>query len=251
MLPTRRHDKGSFNVPNVVMRSVFNCRQRGMNVCHVNAGSVFPKIDQFRRIFETSNAHLIFVSETWFKTYRSNVSIAVDGYDVLRNDRCVRQSGGVAVYVRKGVKTRVIRSSTGLLSEYLFFEVIFPNEKILFAAYYKAPKVDEIAEFDAVLTDLSPKYSDTVLLGDFNENLLLHDSNGICKKCVHRTCSVCRFSACMMTHGMKSIGTAPTNFDGVPTQLDLILSNSPDKFTVFNQIDSGISNHDILFATLA
>lgn len=79
------------NTPNIVMRSVFKYKCNGLNICLINAGSIFPKIDQFRRIFETSNAHLIIVTETWFKSYRSNVSIAVDDYDILRNDRHIRR----------------------------------------------------------------------------------------------------------------------------------------------------------------
>lgn len=158
------------------------------------------------------NQRLIIATETWFKSYRSNVSIAVNGYDVIRNDRFARKSGGVAVYIKKGIKTKVISSSIGLRSEYLFFEVIFPNSKILFGAYYKAPDVDEIIEFDAVLAKLSHEYSDVVVLGDFNENLFLRDF------------------ICLMVM--------------LPT-----ISNSPDKFAVFSQIESGLSNHDILFAT--
>lgn len=39
-------------------------------------------------------------------------------------------------------------------------------------AYYKAPKVNEIDELDDVLADSLPKYSDAIILGDFNENLI-------------------------------------------------------------------------------
>lgn len=107
------------------------------------------------------------------------MSIAVDGYDVIRKDRQARRSGAVAVYIKKGIKTKVIRSSKGLLSEYLFLEGIFPNYKFLLGAYYKAPDVDEVNELDAILSELSPQYSNAVLLGDFNENLLSHDANGV------------------------------------------------------------------------
>lgn len=171
----------TLNVRNIVMRSVFKYKQGGLNICLI-------KMDQFRRVFETCNAHLIIVTETWFKSYRTNLSISMEGYDVIRNDRIARRSGGVAVYVKKGIKTKVIKSSIGLKSEYLFFEVIFP------------PDVDEIDEFDAVLTELYLLYADVVVMGDFNENLLLRDSSGACTKCVNNTCSVC--------------GEAPTNFDG-------------------------------------
>lgn len=69
------------NIPNIVLRSVFKYRQNGLNLCLINVGSICAKskIDQFRRVFETSNAHLIIVTETWLKIYRSNASIAVLG----------------------------------------------------------------------------------------------------------------------------------------------------------------------------
>lgn len=239
----------SLNIPNIVMRSVFKYKSAGLNICLINAGSVFPKVDQFRRIFETSTAHLVIVPETWFKSYRSNASIALEGYDILRNDRIARRSGGVAVYIRKGIKTKVIKSSVGLRSEYMFFEVIFPNYKILFGAYYKAPDVDEIDEFDAVVAELSPSYADVIVLGDFNENLLRINSAGVCSKCVNDTCRVCRFSHSLVKYGLKSIGTAPTHFEGQPSLIDLVLSNRPSNFKVFSQIESGLSNHDIVFAT--
>lgn len=136
--------KANYNIPNIVIRTVFEYKRNGLNLCLINAGSVHPKIDEFRRIFETSNAHLVVVTETWFKSYRSNLSIAMSGYDVIRNDRVGRQSGGVAVYVKKGLKTKVILSSSGIKSEYLFFEVIFPECKFAFGAYYKTPNGYEI-----------------------------------------------------------------------------------------------------------
>lgn len=98
----RNNGASTLNIPNIVMRSVFKNKQSGLNICLINAGSVFPKIDQFRRTFETSNAHLIIVTETWFKSYRSNISIAMEGYEIIKNDRFARRSGGVAVYIRKG-----------------------------------------------------------------------------------------------------------------------------------------------------
>lgn len=161
----------------------------------------------------------------------------------------LRRSGGVAVYVKSGVRTKVIKSSSGLKSEYLFFEVIFPNYKILFGAYYKAPDVDEIEEFDTVLTEFSSLYTDVIVMGVFNENLLVRDISGLCKKCMTSSCSVCRFANCLIKYGLKSIGEAPTNFDGQPSLIDFVVTNKPANFTAFSQIGSGLSNHDIVFAT--
>lgn len=236
-------------MPNVVLRSVLKVSDCKLNFCLINGGSLYPKIDQFRRIFESSNAHIVAAPETWFKSYRSNKMVSVDGYEVIRNDRHGKRSGGVAAYIKKGLKTKVIRSSTNIESEYLFFEVIFPNSKVLVGVYYKGPKVDEIDEVYDVLSELVPFYADVILMGDFNENMLVHDRNGVCSKCVLRTCGTCRLKSCFDRFGLALLGSAPTNFDGEPSQIDYVLTNSPSKISVFNQISSGLSNHDILFGS--
>lgn len=93
VMSVRKGSALKLNIPNIVMRSAFKYNCKCVNVCLINAGSVFPKIYEFRRIFETCQAHLIITPETWFKSYRSNASIALEGYDVIRNDRVNRRSG--------------------------------------------------------------------------------------------------------------------------------------------------------------
>lgn len=203
-----------------------------LNFSHVNCGSIFKNIDKFRRIYENSGAHVIVATETWLKSYRSNASISLNGYDVLRNDRIGKRSGGVALYIKKGLKSKIVHQSHKLKSEFLFAELIFPNYKILIAAYYKAPKVDEINEFNDVRSSLTPNYSDVILLGDFNEDLLRHVS-GTCSKCAHRSCSTCRFTGVLNSYGLTSLGTDPTNFDQTPSQIDLILSSGSGWFCTF------------------
>lgn len=238
----------SYSIPNIVLKSAFKLNDNALHISHVNGGSISANVDKFRRIFENSGTHLIAASETWFKSYKSNISISLSGYDLLRNDRVGKRSGGVALYVMKGIKTKIIKASHKLKSEYLFVELIFPNFKILVAAYYKAPKVDEINAFNDVLSELTPNYADVILLGDFNENLLCN-MDGSCKHCVQRTCSACRFKSVLNTFGLWSIGSQPTNFDQTPSQIDLILANNPASFSRFGQISSTLSNHDILFAS--
>lgn len=238
----------SYSIPNIILKSAFRLNGRALHISHVNGGSIYPNIDKFRRIYENSGAHVIAVSETWFKSYTSNISISINGYDVLRNDRVGKRSGGVALYVKKGIKTKIVSASHKLKSEYLFVELIFPNYKILMAVYYKAPKVDEISALNDVLSELMPKYADVILLGDFNENMLVNVGRS-CRTCVQHTCKTCRFKSVMNTFGLSSIGTQPTNFDQTPSQIDLMLSNNPSSIMRFGQVSSTLSNHDILFAS--
>lgn len=63
-------------IPNVLLKGFFRSRV-GLKICHLNVGSVRPKIDQVRDIFEGSGAHIVVAGETWFKSYVSNKSVEI------------------------------------------------------------------------------------------------------------------------------------------------------------------------------
>lgn len=239
------------SIPNVLLKAFFRSRA-GLNICHLNAGSVRPKIDLVRDVFENSGAHVVILGETWFKSYVSNKSVEISGYELLRNDRAMRRSGGIAAYVKVGINYKVVLKSINLKTEYLFFEVIFPNSKILVGAVYKAPDVDEIAELDDVLSELTSDYEDIILAGDFNQNLL-SVSRGQCVDCVRIKCSNCRFYDVMCKYSLLSVGDSPTHYPPGrnPSQIDYFLTNSHHKVMFYNQISSGLSAHDILAMTYA
>lgn len=96
---------------------------------------IFPKMDEFRYVFDGVKLDVIVASETWFKSYQSNVSVKLGNFDVLRNDRYAKQSSGVAIYIRSGLTYKIVSASQGIKSEYIFIEVIFPDTKILLGAY--------------------------------------------------------------------------------------------------------------------
>lgn len=83
----------------------------------------------------------------------------------------------MAVYVKNGVSIKVISFSENLDMEHLYLEVIFPSYKILVGAFYKGPNIDEISQIEDILSELTPTYSDIILVRNFNENLLLNKRN--------------------------------------------------------------------------
>lgn len=237
-------------MPNVLLKSIMKSENDRFNVCHVNAGAIHPKMDEFRYVFDGVNLDAIVASETWFKSYRSNASVKLEYYEVHRNDRYAKQSGGVVIYLRKGLTCKIVSTSQGISSEYLFIEIIFPDSKILLGAYYKAPKVNELDVFESVVSDLSVAYKDIIILGDFNENQFDMVNDLPCSYCVRNSFTKCKFSEALDAIGLKSIGTIPTYYpdDARPSLLDLFLTNKPEKVVVFNQISHGMSKHDIIFA---
>lgn len=77
---------------------------------------------------------------------------------MVRNDRSVRRGGGVAIYYKKGLKINVVAKSDNLVQiEYLFIEIVFPAQKILFGVIYEPPKIKENEKLHNLLTELSLK----------------------------------------------------------------------------------------------
>ena len=67
----------------------------------------------------------------------------IPGYTIIRNDRQGRSSGGIALYIRKNIKYRIIEMSqdTGpmKLPEFFICEISFANSLIMVAVTYRPP----------------------------------------------------------------------------------------------------------------
>lgn len=67
----------------------------------------FATFLNIRYIFYFPQVDIKLVSETWFKPYISDKSVALHGYNVYRNDCTTKGSGGVDAYVRSLLKLLV------------------------------------------------------------------------------------------------------------------------------------------------
>lgn len=117
------------------MIRILPAQRTGIKICHINAQSLQGKIDEFRFRFENSHMDLICISETWFDSDTSDLSVSLNGYNVRRVDRDDGY-GGVAIYIRKGIHFSVKCTSKDVqimddidlsvpknLVEYMFIEV--------------------------------------------------------------------------------------------------------------------------------
>ena len=59
----------------------------GLKLGHVNACSLYPKIDEIQFILITLDLDILCISETWLHDQIKDQIISVEGYDVLRKDR--------------------------------------------------------------------------------------------------------------------------------------------------------------------
>ncbi|KAJ6642662.1 hypothetical protein Bhyg_07615 [Pseudolycoriella hygida] len=133
----------SICMPNIVLKSAFPDGNTSLNVAHINADGLRPKIDEFRKVIKGVNLHCVAISETHFKSYITSKSVELEGYRLLRNDRPVRRKGGVALYVKKSLHARIVSESASVIGtlEYLLVELCLPTHKVLLGVMYKPPKL--------------------------------------------------------------------------------------------------------------
>jgi hypothetical protein len=64
-------------------------------------------------LFNGVDLQLIAVSETWYKVRHTNRQVNINGFRVVRADRGGRRRGsGVALYLKEGMRYKVIARST-------------------------------------------------------------------------------------------------------------------------------------------
>lgn len=188
------------------------------NICHLNVRSLCDetKISEFRKIFYDSNVHTIAVTETWFKQKDNSLKVKLPNYNLLRNDRFMKRGGGVALYFRQDIPTRVVsKSSKRSEVEYMFAEAIFLNTTVLVGVVYIPPKTTNLTVLEESLAALIPVYDHVVLSGDFNINLL-------CKTPIRD-----RFLNMISCLNLTTISNKPTHFTNTNSSLiDYFITNN-------------------------
>ena len=76
--------------------------KKGLHFIHLNINSLLLKIDELRYIAKNFNVTVIGISESQLDNTVYDFEVAIDGYNIIRNDRN-RKGGGVACYIRNNI----------------------------------------------------------------------------------------------------------------------------------------------------
>lgn len=156
-----------------------------MKVGHFNTGSFElsggnHKIDELRSLLSGCPFDVFGVSETWNKSHVTNNAFAIRGYKVHRNDRFARRGGGVCIFFKKGIRTKVLAKSVhGAETEFLFVRAIIGMETVLFAVVYRAADAESILNLSDDVLNIIARFNSTVIMGDFNHNLAGRNDSSI------------------------------------------------------------------------
>lgn len=77
-------------------------KQKGFCISHLNVRSLVPKLDKFKCLFLDGQIEIVGISETWLHSKIDSALIEVNGYHMIRQDRCQstkKRGGGLCLYV--------------------------------------------------------------------------------------------------------------------------------------------------------
>ena len=197
-------------------------------------------------IASSSNAAVIGITEIKLDSTVYDSEVAVDGYNIVRNDRN-RNGGGVACYIRNNICfNRKACMSDNI--ENIFIDLLFPKTKpISVGIIYKPPSQTQfleqmITEFEAL--DLN---NEIYVLGDFNINLLfrgkyvLNKPNETKKIDKDLLPEIKRYKEFCSMYGLSQLIDCPTRITcNTSTLIDHILTNTQENISQLGVIDTAI-----------
>ena len=182
------------------------------------------------------------ITETWLKPAISDNIISIPGYQLIRNDRTHKGSGGVAVYVKNNLKTMTIfaPSSNNDRIEQLWLNIRIKTKSVMLGVVYRPPSlpISSLNALDNALFNLATNVDDVILLGDFNVNVLKPSTPG--SLFLQNMCN---------THDLEQIIDQPTYIcNNANSLLDLVMIRQRNKILFIDQaIQPGISHHNFIY----
>ena len=227
--------------------------KRGLHLLHLNINSLLPKIDELRSIAKQCNAAVIGISESKLDFTVCDSEISIDGYDIIRNDRD-RRGGGVACFVKNTIcynQNFMFQNDV----ENIIIDLIFPNTKpITVGIFYRPPDQRNFIEsISQEFPSLNLESNEVYLLGDFNYNLYQNEKHifkNFSKSTINVNAEIRNYIEFCSLFGLEQIIETPTRITcNSSSIIDHILTNSSEIISQSGVIDTGISDHQLIFCT--
>ena len=151
---------------------------------HLNSRSLNKNFIELKHVLDNTYFDAFAVSETWLTKNTPKSRYFLDNFNIFRSDRINKRGGGICLYIRSHYNCKKIsipnekEGVCGGLAEMLWVEISTKVAKIAVGVFYKPPKIP-YACFEKVFDSLlfiHSKYQHTILLGDFNVNLMVPES---------------------------------------------------------------------------
>ena len=160
-----------------------------------------------------------------------------DFCDPYRFDRN-RNGGGIMLYIREDIPSRLIEKKLRNNSEYFFVEINLRKKRWLLCCSYNPHKNSISTHIDFLRRELdlhSSNYENFILLGDFNSEMTDKNLKDFCN-----------------LYLLKNLIKKPRCFKNPenPKTIDLILTNRPRSFCNSDTLETGLSDFHKLTVTV-
>ena len=153
---------------------------KGFKIMHLNARSLFSKLDIIKHSFIPYTNILCF-TETWFNPELVSNLTEIKGYQLIRNDHSKRRGGGTCIFLREEIKYDIVDQISDVHIEMQVVTIKGINAKnIILVNGYRPPDgnaelavntikrcLNQINNLDTcevvILGDLNLDYSETTL----------------------------------------------------------------------------------------
>jgi exonuclease III len=223
------------------------------NVLSLNTQSINAKFEEIKILLQLLSDNAIHFDalcfqETWLSADADTSLLNLKGFNKIFQSKHCSEHGGLAIYIKDEYEYSPLKyQSNSTLWEGQYCKVKISNsQQIILGNIYRPPrnKNEEIASFlnsfSEILFKINQSRCDTILAGDYNFDLIKHNSNG----------SVKDFLDLMASSGFTPKITIPTRFGNKSATL---LDNFFTKFTIENRNCLGgvmldqISDHQTCF----
>ena len=207
----------------------------------LNINSLAPKFDQLKEVIG-KNLDILTIQETKLDASFPSGQFLIDGYsEPYRLDRN-RDGGGVMIYVREDIPSKLLTKHNFTETiEGLFIEINLRKTKLLFFGSYRSDHADfgvsteEYLNQVCLALDKYSSYDKFLLAGDFN----IEETNDFMEDF-------------LFEHSVTNLVKEPTCFKSLdnPSCIDLFLTNSPQSFLKTSTITTGLSDFHRMVVTV-
>ena len=155
---------------------------RNTHILYYNARSLLPKLSELQLLAGSCSPDIICITESWISKEIRDSELFIPGYHLTRMDRN-RNGGGVLMYVSSSLHFFVLPKCDGL--ELLSIMVSNGTSKVCISLFYRPPN-SPVLFLDMLSTYIESlnihRYTNFILLGDFNINFLSPCNNSMFSK---------------------------------------------------------------------
>ena len=220
-----------------------NCHRKKCIIANLNINSLPNKFVEVKKWLNRKAFDILSIQETKIDRIFPESQFQVDGYRLFRRDR-VKGGGGIAAFVRNNI-TATTKKVACKSVESILLDLRFGQRQFAPVCAYKPPSVDNNTfknDLSKLLDEATQLGQNLVCIGDLNCDLLHPLVNNKQGKCLLDLCDV---------YDLDSLVNEPTRIsENKASCTDVILSNVPPFMKNSGVIDTGLSDHNLVYTVL-